>query len=721
MRRPDLATYFGTIPLVAPAPDEFQWAPDGTALTYLSSAEDEEGSKTLWRLDLVSGARTLLLSEDALLKASAVVAEAPRLTGYAWFPDSRRLLLQHGGRAWECCTDDRSDGPHLLFEGGDECVAPLLSPAGDRLAFVRDHDLWVLDLGSDLIVRLTADGSDTVLNGGLDWAYWEELGHRSQWRAFVWSPDGSRIAFLRLDQHQVPEYPLVEALSTHPKLTRQRYPKAGDPNSIPRLRMVDAATGSLLAEAEPGTPDGYLTPQFVWTPDGTGVAFCRLDRPQQTLELCVLAPDPEQPDGRVETIARFADPHWLNYTGPAWHCPSGGSWPADSFLWVGETEHGARVVLCEGRGDTLSATPLGPENHPVDTILALSAAHAVVQARTADPRRTTLLALRPDGWTEITPEPGTHTAQVRPDGQGLVNTHSTVQSPPVQRLLRPVAEGIWHAHADLHGPDPGWQAYDWARVEWHTVRGPDGTPLQAQLLVPPDFDPGMPHPVVVRVYGGPHGQQVRDTWLGDHALDQLLVGEGFLVWRLDSRGSWGRGHVFETPVARRLGKCELEDQVAGVEYLRRLPGVAPDRIGISGWSYGGYLTLYALTHGPTVWRCGVAGAPVTDWKLYDSIYTERYMGTPADNPEGYRAASVLEAAGALAAPVLLVHGTDDDNVHLQHTLQLLEALSRAGKPYDLLLQPQQKHSFRSKPIRRYCHQRTLEFFRRHLGHCSVDC
>jgi dipeptidyl-peptidase-4 len=207
---------------------------------------------------------------------------------------------------------------------------------------------------------------------------------------------------------------------------------------------------------------------------------------------------------------------------------------------------------------------------------------------------------------------------------------------------------------------------------------------------------------------------VTKTWAGGDALEQLLAAEGMLVWRLDNRGSWGRGHAFEAAVDRNMGALELADQLVGVDYLRSLPYVDSQRIGIHGWSYGGYLTLYALTRAPEVWACGAAGAPVTEWRLYDSVYTERYMGTPEENPEGYRAGSILEQAGELRAPLLLAHGTDDDNVHLQHTLRLLEALSRHRKPYELLLQPGQKHGFKGEAARLYLHERLVAFFRRYL-------
>jgi dipeptidyl-peptidase-4 len=238
------------------------------------------------------------------------------------------------------------------------------------------------------------------------------------------------------------------------------------------------------------------------------------------------------------------------------------------------------------------------------------------------------------------------------------------------------------------------------------------------MVRPPGFDAARRYPVAVHVYGGPHAQRVRRVWPGEDSFEQVLALNGFIVWSLDNRGSWGHGHAFEAHVDRRLGTVELADQLAGVNWLKAQPGVDGDRIGITGWSYGGFMTLVALTQSPDVWRCGLAGAPVTDYRLYDSVYTERYMGTPDQNPNGYRDGAPLEHTDRLAAPLLLVHGADDDNVHLQHTLQFVDALSRHGKPYELIVQPGEKHGFRSLHARRYFRERALDFFQRHLGEPS---
>jgi dipeptidyl-peptidase-4 len=246
------------------------------------------------------------------------------------------------------------------------------------------------------------------------------------------------------------------------------------------------------------------------------------------------------------------------------------------------------------------------------------------------------------------------------------------------------------------------------------VEAADGKKLYGALAKPADFDPAKKYPVVVSVYGGPHVQVVTDKWGTTTLFDHFLAQEGYLVWSLDNRGSYGRGHAWESAVFKNLGKKELEDQLAGVEYLKRLPYVDASRIGIWGGSYGGYMTLYALTYAPGIFHCGISMFPVTDWRFYDSIYTERYMRTPAENVEGYKNNSPLNNSDKLADALLLVHGTMDDNVHMQNSMQLVDALIKACKPFELQIYPGQKHGLRGEKPRLHFQDAAYEFFKRHL-------
>jgi dipeptidyl-peptidase-4 len=330
------------------------------------------------------------------------------------------------------------------------------------------------------------------------------------------------------------------------------------------------------------------------------------------------------------------------------------------------------------------------------------------------PRERHLYRVRLDGTgrTRLTREDGTHRVLVSPDGRFYADTWSDTTTPP--RVLVASQDGTKRFTLEENAHPP---LLDFERgsLEALELEAGDGTRLYAALLKPAGFDPARRYPVIVSVYGGPHVQTVRNSWNQVSPFEQLLASHGFLVFWLDNRGSAGRGHAFESAIHRKLGQLELADQLRGIEYLRSRPFVDPARIGITGWSYGGYLTLYAVTNAPEVFKAAVAGAPVTDWRLYDTIYTERYMGMPEGNPKGYDASSPLQKAAALRADLLLIHGSSDDNVHLANTLSFVAALIRAGKTYSLQVDPRQTHGFKAKEDQLARDRATLAHFERILG------
>jgi len=294
-----------------------------------------------------------------------------------------------------------------------------------------------------------------------------------------------------------------------------------------------------------------------------------------------------------------------------------------------------------------------------------------------------------------------------PRGRFLIDNYSNSETPP-QILIRKDDGSVV---TTLDEPENHLQEYALARTEFVELKATDGATLYARLAKPANFDPGKKYPVIILVYGGPHVQIVQKRWTVTSWEDQLFAQEGYLTWSLDNHGSWGRGHAWETVIFKDLGHHELDDQLTGVAYLKSLPFVDGNRIAIRGWSYGGYMTLYALTHAPEVFKCGAAGGPVTAWKFYDSIYTERYMRTPSENPDGYKSASPLEVAGKLKGSILLIQGADDDNVHMQNTMNFLNALVEAQRPFKLYIQPGQKHGFRGETVETYLTQRYLDFFK----------
>ncbi len=678
-------------------PTRLAWHPDGKRLTFLRRS-GESGS--LYALDVTKG------SEAQLLDGSTLKAPGDQplpLANATWLPDGRTLLVPAHGDIFT--VDVRTSQVRTLVQSPETEEYAEASPDGRFVAFVRKSDLYLVGVETAKVVRLTQNGSDTLLNGKLDWVYEEELASRSG-QGFVWSPDSRQIAYLQLDQSRVPTFPIVDFLPVRNEVEWERYPKAGAPNAVVRLGVVgldkDGSPGpERLLSFDPD--DVYVLPQLGFTADSRAVAFQHLNRAQDRLELRLLPvpASPSEPLGTPRTILTETSKAWVNTFGAPRFLKDG-----RRFLWMSERDGYAHLYLCELAGSCRTVTQ-GPwivdgrvsfTGSGPDFVLDERSGFVYFSATEKDPRERHLYRIRLDGTgrTRLTKEDGTHRCVVAPDGRFYADTWSDVNTPPRAWVTSQDATRRFTLEANA---TPAILGFERGTLEWVELKAKDGTLLYGSLLKPASFDAGRRYPVIVSVYGGPHAQTVTNSWGHVSPLDSLLASRGFLVFKLDNRGMAARGTAFEFPVHLEMGKVELEDQLVGVDYLKSLPYVDPARIGITGWSYGGYLTLYALTHSPGVFEAAVAGAPVTDWKHYDTIYTERYMGTPEGNPKGYESSSPLQKAGALEADLLLIHGASDDNVHLANTLAFVAALVKAGKPYALQINPGQLHGFRAKEDR----------------------
>lgn len=686
----DLISHPGRI--VPPGPANIHWRPHTDQFSFESSSE---GDAAIWLYDATTGTKHLLLTQ-------AAAGSQVDLDSYQWSPGGDRLLLEGGGNLW--LFDVGTGKLRSLTQGSEPKGEATFSPQGDRAGFVANHNLFVVDLKSGHIRRLTSDGSATVLNGVLDWVYGEELAYRETKRAYEWSPDGKKIAYLRLDDGPVPQYPLTRFLKVHAGIFEQRFPQPGDPNPVATIRVVEANGNGGNAAYALRHGEEYIVPAFLWTPDSKAVCFLTLNRDQAS-EVVHLWSSGADRHPVVET-----DPYWINNVEPPQFVAGG-----KEFLWLSERDGWNHLYLYTSAGKLLKKLTTGDWliDHPIfedvpSYQVDRTRGWIYFESTDPDPRERQLYRVRLDGtgFKRLTRQPGTHALTLSPDGRFLIDNFSSLNDPPEIHLLR--SDGTYVATIDK--PANHLAEYSLGKTELWTIKAADGTPLEARLLEPPHFDPRRKYPVIVDIYGGPGFQIVRNQWGATSWLDQLLAERGFLVWSLDNRGSHGRGHAFETVIFKDMGQHELEDQLAGINYLKSLPYVDPARIGIFGWSYGGYMTLYALTHAPDVFKCGVAGAPVTDWHYYDSIYTERYMRTPEEDAEGYRKSSDVLAAANLHARLLLIHGVADDNVHLQNTINFIQALVRAGIPYQLYLQPAQKHGFTEEAAISYNNMRIFEFF-----------
>jgi dipeptidyl-peptidase-4 len=692
--------------LMTPGLARVEWRPGSKEISYLKRQGFGRGaSATLYLYDITSGKERVLLAPPS----ETTEGERPNLSSYQWSPSGGALLLEGEKEVWiynlatsqmKSLMKERAPIEHTTF-----------SPTGERVAFVEENNLFALEIKTGHRERLTNDGNENVMNGKFDWVYEEELSNRATGQAYEWSPDGKKIAYLRLDDAPVPQYPLTHYLSDHVNLTEERFPQSGDPNPAPSFHVVslEGSRPQTWTAAAPKSVE-YFGPSVSWTPDSKAVAFLTLNRAQDELDVHLW----DAAAGTDRVLLTEKDATWINSLEPPRFLGD-----KQRFLWLSERDGWLHLYLYDidgklqkqlTRGDWMIDRPAF-SNTPMVAVDE-KGGWAYFAATTPDPRERRLYRVRLEGGSlqPLAPQPGVHGLNLSPDGQYLLDQFSSLNDPPETRLLKADGSPV----STLSKQTAHLDEYALGKTELVEVKAPDGATLYARLVKPPDFDPAKKYPVIVDVYGGPHIQLIQNRWgltaLGDH----LYAEQGFIIWSLDNRGSWGRGHAWESKVFKNLGHYELEDQLAGVAYLKSLPYVDPARIGITGWSYGGFMTLYALTHAPEVFKCGAAGGPVTAWKFYDSIYTERYMRTPEENPEGYKTASPLEAADKLKAKVLLVHGTDDDNVHMQNTMNFVEGLIKARTPFELYIQPGERHGFGSEPARLYLSQRMLEFFKQNL-------
>lgn len=704
-------------------PVNLTFAPDGR-ITFLYS---EEGTliRRLYAWDPATGTRELLLqpraagafSREEVLRRERQRQYGLGVTTYAWSEEGGTLLVPLGEALYVRTARDAdlrkvADGP---------CIDPRLNRDGTAVAFVRHGELYVLDLTLPDAVpeRLTfdatlpADGDQRITNGLAEFVAQEELGRQ---HGFWWSPDGRFLAFQQVDQGPVPLYPIVHQGADRVEVETHRYPFAGAANVRWRLGLVRARGGAvtwLPVSSEDGDicgTDAYLA-RVTWTPD-CHLLVQLLSRDQRTLALLRIDPL----CGRRDTLLVERADDWLNLHNDLRIVRAPAAPPeAYTLLWSSERSDMRRLYLYDRDGRLLRE--LTPGLWPVDAVAAVDAEeHCVYFLGSDTPTERHLWRVSLDGGTpqRLSTRPGMHGAVFSRDCRRYVESYTALDTPP-ELTLRDARTG--EALRVLHAADRAEaEALGLRPPEIVRVPARDGETLYGAIWRPRETRPGQRHPALIEVYGGPHVQLVTNSWgLTVDLRAQYLASLGFVVFALDNRGSARRGHRFEAAIWRRLGSVEVEDQVDGARYLASLPEVDGKRIGIYGWSYGGYMTLMCLLKAPETFKAGVAGAPVTSWDGYDTAYTERYMETPQSNPEGYRDASALTHAARLQAPVLLLHGLLDENVHFRHTARLIVALNTAGKGYDLAIFPNERHGPRDPAQRAALERRIAAFFTTHLG------
>jgi dipeptidyl-peptidase-4 len=680
-----------------------RWLEGGDAYTTLEAEPAADGAKAggdivrdIVRYDAATGERTVLVSARSLLPRGA---ESPlEIEGYDWSPDGSKLLVfTNSERVWRDNTrgdywvlDVASGGLRKL--GGDAPESTLMfakfSPDGGRVGYVRQNDVYVEDLASGAITRLTTDGSRTTINGTFDWVYEEELGLQDGWR---WSPDGERIAYWQLDATGVRDFLLLNSTDSLYSFTIPiQYPKAGETNSAGRVGVVPAAGGATRWMDVPGDPRQHYIARMDWAASPDEVVMQRLNRLQNTLEIML----GDAATGQVRTIHTERDSAWVDLRVELLEWLDGGR----EFAWISEADGwrhayvisrdgASRRLLTHGEFDILDVVAVDEED-----------GWLYYTASPEDPTRRFLYRSRLDGEGApelLTPagEIGTHTYETGPGAEWAFHEHSSFGDPPVTDLVHLPDHRTQRVLAANEEYRTRIAALERGAVEFFRVDQGDGVQIDGWIMKPPDFDPSRRYPLLVHVYGEPWGATVRDSWDGSGYLWHLyLTQRGYLVASVDPRGTPApRGRDWRKTIYRRIGTLTSHDIAGAVAAIEAWPYVDPERTAIWGWSGGGSQTLNALFRYPDVFEAGMAVAPVADVRLYDTIYQERYMGLPQDNPEDYAQSSPLTYADRLEGDLLVVHGTGDDNVHFQGTERLINALVAANKPFQMMAYPNRTH------------------------------
>lgn len=673
------------------------WAPDGKSFAY-----EESGVIKLY--DVNARKSKDWFRPDTLQKL-AVPPVQPKEFGwqnrhvstesYQWFPNGKDLLASLKGDLFIVHPGGKSE--QITKTDIDE-EDPKLSPDGKRVLYRWKSNLYVIDLGTKRTEQLTSDGTPTLLNGQLDWVYPEELEIET---ASWWSPDSRRIAYMQFKVADEFVYPQMDLIGVRAISEPERYPQAGTPNAEVKVGVISADGGS-TRWMDLGETSHTLLARVVWLPDSSEIAVERLSRVQDKLDLLFSNPD----SGTVDTVLHEESKTWLNVADNLFFLKS-----RPEFFWTSERSGFRHIYRYSNKGELLGQLTKG--DWEVTSVAAIDEARQriVYTSTQASPLERQVYAVRFDGGEpeRITKERGTHDAHANQDGSYFVDTYSSLKDPDETTLRNASGEQV----ALLKPANKkDIEEYELLPSEILALKTPDGVTLYGRLIKPAGFRAGTKYPVVVSVYGGPHFQTVRDDWSGV-SFDQVLAHRGYVVWHLDNRGSSDRGTAFEAPIYREMGKVEVADQVFGVRHLIQMGFVDPTRVGITGWSYGGYMTIHSMLLAPDIFKVGVAGAPVTDWHNYDTIYTERYMGLPDENRKGYDAGSNVKNAAKLQGKLLILHNFEDDNVLFQNTMQMADALERADKQFFMQIYPQKSHGV-TGGLRKPLYQAMLNFFEAHL-------
>lgn len=695
------------------SPRSLSFSPDGTRVTFLRPKEEDRTVLDLWAMDVADGdtyrlvdSRALVPDEGELSEAEIQFRERARISSsgivtYQWDEAGEAILAPLGGDVFY--IDVETGEAHRLMETPDFETDAKISPDGSHVSFIRNQDLWVHDLATGEERALTTEGAGPISWGMAEFVAQEEM---RRYTGYWWHPEGTHIVAARIDETPVEIVPRFGINAEGVTVTDQRYPRAGTPNALVELYVIDVATGA-RTEIDLGQETDIYLSRVNWASDGSTVYVQRQNREQTVLD--VLAADPAT--GETEVMLTEEAPTWINLTYDLRALDEGG------FLWTSERTGFRHIYHVSADGEARAITS---GEWVVDQITGLSEDGSTVyfEGWMDTPLERHLYAVPFEGGepTQVTTGEGWWSVSLGSGAQGFFGSYSDPNTPSQTGLY--AMDGTltaWIEENALNADHPYAPHVDsHLTPEFGTLTAADGeTELYWSMLKPDHCTAETPCPTIVQVYGGPHVQTVRKGWTSPR--DQLFADRGYILFKLDNRGSWNRGHAFEAVIHDVMGIPEVEDQLVGLDYLESLDFVDEERIGLWGWSYGGYMTLMTTLQAPGRFDAAVAGAPVTDWALYDTHYTERYMDTPQANAEGYYEGSAFAHLDGYETPTLVIHGMADDNVTFDHTTRLMAELQVRNADFELMTYPGQRHGVRPPPLQKHLWTTIFNFWDRRLG------
>ena len=690
-------------------PLNLQWLKNG--IFYLQSRKDQStGTAQIFKVNAVTGEAAPFYDaakmETALARLPSVTADDAKklahLSAYQMNPAQTAALLNHKNNLvyYEFGTDAAAQ----ITSGESEINNEDFSPDGRLVSFVRNNNLYIVNLAGKQLRALTKDGSETIFNGRLDWVYEEELYGRGLTRGYWWSPDSTQIAYLRLDEAPVHNFTVVDHIPRRQRIEDTAYPLAGDPNPLVKLAAVNIVNGATkFIDTSKYAPADFLISRVAWSPDNRRVVYQAQNREQTFLDLNAASSS----DGASRNLFREQTRAWVEVVdNPVWLKDGSFLWRSERTGWmhIYHFSPEGKLIRQLTNGDWEARTLDGvDETNGFVYFTGTKDSHIAEQAYR--------IKLDGTGLTRLTKTNGAHRIAFNSSNTLFVDYRSDISTPTQVRLYK--SDGTLSRAIDENNV-VALKDYKLGTPEFLRVKTRDGFEMEALMIRPPDFDPNKKYPVMSYTYSGPHAPQVKNSWGGaTYMWHQLLAQKGYIIWICDNRTASGKGAQSAWPVYKNFGELELRDLEDGVSYLKSRPFVDASRIGLWGWSFGGFMTNYALTHSDS-FRIGIAGGSVTDWLNYDSVYTERYMQTPEHNPQGYKTTAPAASAQNLHGKLMLIHGAIDDNVHLQNTVQMIYALQKADKQFQFMLYPKSRHGVTDPLLVKHMREMMTDFITANL-------